>query len=159
VPTGTAPNDTSAKVTTLPTVSVAGKAATVADAFLDPGNPAFYLVVFKMPSDVTAGNQNITVSIGGLTSNTGPRPVAIGAVIGSVTNAASYIDPALPNGTIAQGAIAVIQGINLGPANISIAANAFQSTTLSGASVSATVNGTTVSGLMSHTSSSQYRNL
>jgi uncharacterized protein (TIGR03437 family) len=153
--TGTAPSDSSAKVTTLPTLSVAGKSAKVVDAFLQPGNPGFYAVVFTMRADATAGNQNITVSIGGLTSNTGVLPVATGPVVGSVTNAASFNDPSLPNGAIAQGAVAAIQGINLGPVNISVASNAFQNTTLSGTLVSVTVNGTTVAGLMYYTSSTQ----
>lgn len=155
--TGTSPSagDYSAVTVTLPTVTVGGKAATVSSAFLEPGSPGFYLVVFTVPASVTTGSQGLIVSIGGLSSETGGLPVTTGAVIGSVTNAASYIDPALPNGGIAQGSIVVAKGINLGPSTLSVAPNAFQNTTLSGTSVNITVGGTTVGGLMYYTSAAQ----
>lgn len=153
--TGTSPSDTSAVAVTLPTVTLQGKAATVATAFLEPGSPGFYLVVFTVPGSVTTGNQGLTVNIGGLSSEMGSLPIATGPIIGAVTNAASYIDPTLPNGGIAQGSIAVIKGVNLGPANLSVASNAFQNTTLSGTSLSITVGGTTVAGLMYYTSATQ----
>jgi len=76
-------------------------------------------------------------------------------VINSVVNAASGIAQGLPNGGIAQGAIFLIVGSNLGPGTISIAQNAFQNTTLSGTSASITVNGTTVPALMYYTSAGQ----
>ena len=104
-PTGTSPNDNSAVPTTLPTVSVAGKPATVVASFLQPGGPGFYIVVFTMTAGVTNGNQSVAVSTSGLTSNAANVPVATGPVIASVTNAASYNDPARPNGPIAQGSI------------------------------------------------------
>jgi uncharacterized protein (TIGR03437 family) len=154
--TGFVPNDTSYAVVTLPTINVAGKAATVQSAFLAPnGTPGFYAVVFTMRSDVTSGNLSMTISIGGLTSNSGTIPVSTGPVVAAVSNAASYISSNLPNGAIAQGGIFVVQGINLGPANISIASAAFQSTTLSGTSISVTVGGTTVAPLMYYTSAGQ----
>jgi uncharacterized protein (TIGR03437 family) len=61
--------------------------------------------------------------------------------ITGVANAAANIPFNYP---IAQGAIFVIYGSGLGPANISVASAPFQSTTLSGTSVSVTVGGTTV---------------
>lgn len=75
--------------------------------------------------------------------------------ITSVLNAASNISPALPNGPIAPGSIFIVKGTGLGPANISIAPAAFQSTALSGTSVSLSVNGTTVNALMYYTSDKQ----
>lgn len=152
--TGTAPNDTSAVTVVKPTVNVAGNAVTVQTAYLQPNNPGFYLVVFTMRADVTTGNQPLNVSIGGLTSNTGPLPVATGPVISTVTNAASYIAVG-PSSRIAQGAIFVIKGINLGPTAISIATNPFQDTSLSGTSVGVTVGGTTTAALMYYTSAGQ----
>jgi len=155
--TGTSPSagDYSAVTAALPTVTVEGHAAKVSSAFLNPGNPGFYLVSFTVPATVTTGNQGVVISIGGVASPAAGLPIATGPVIGSVTNAASYIDPTLPNGGIAQGAIAVIKGINMGPSTLSVAPNAFQNTTLSGTSVSITVGGTTVAGLMYYTSSAQ----
>jgi uncharacterized protein (TIGR03437 family) len=75
--------------------------------------------------------------------------------ITSVQNAASNITPGLPNAGIAQGSIFVVQGANLGPANIFIAKAAFQSTTLSNTSVAVTVGGTTVNAPMYYTSAAQ----
>ena len=152
--TGTSPNDSSAATLTLPIVNVAGKPVTVQSAFLQPNNPGFYGVLFTMRADVTTGSQNINIGIGGLTSNTGILPVATGPVISSVTNAASYIAVG-PSRGIAQGAIFVIKGLNMGPTAISIAPNAFQNTTLSGTSVAVTVSGTTVAALMYYTSAGQ----
>ena len=75
--------------------------------------------------------------------------------ITNVVNAASNITAGLPNAGIAQGSIFTIYGSNLGPAAISIAQEAFQSTSLSGTSVSVTVNGTTVAALMYYTLATQ----
>ena len=75
-------------------------------------------------------------------------------VITSVANAASnrgFLSP------LAQGSIFVINGIGLGPENISIAPTPFQSTNLSGTSVMVldTVSGTTTNALMYYTSANQ----
>lgn len=75
--------------------------------------------------------------------------------ITNVTNAASNITAGLPNAGIAQGAIFLIFGSDLGPNLISIAQNAFQSTNLSGTSISVTVNGITVAPLLYYTSAKQ----
>src|SRR6185312_15870579 len=82
-------------------------------------------------------------------------PLSATPIISSVQNAASNMNPALPNGSLAPGSIFVVKGSGLGPANISIASAAFQSTTLSGTSVSLTVAGTTVNALMYYTSDKQ----
>jgi uncharacterized protein (TIGR03437 family) len=153
--TGTSPSDQNAVAVTLPTVTVGGKAATVSTAFLTPNSPGFYSVVVTIPASAANGNQNVILTIGGLNSNTPVLPVATGPIISSVTNAASYIDPSLPNGAIAQGSIAIIKGNNLGPATLSTDSKPFQNTLLSGTSVSVTVAGTTVAGLMYYTSASQ----
>jgi uncharacterized protein (TIGR03437 family) len=153
--TGTAPPDSSAVTVTKPAVTVAGQGAAVSSAFLQPNSPGFYAVVFTVPGSVTSGNQNITVSIAGLSSNQAILPVTTGPIIATLTNAASYNDPALPNGPIAQGSIFVIKGNNLGPSTLSIAPAAFQSSSLSGTSLSVSINGTTVSPLMYYTSTGQ----
>jgi len=76
-------------------------------------------------------------------------------VITGVVNAASYKDPRLPDASIAQGSIFIVTGSGLGPATIVVAPAAFQSTSLSGTSVSVTVNGKTVNALMYYTSANQ----
>jgi len=89
-----------------------------------------------------------------LTSGAIPR-LSAAPVITGVVNAASYADPLLPRSLIATGGIFVVTGTGLGPANISIAPAAFQSTSLSGTSVKVTVNGKTVDALMYYTSATQ----
>jgi uncharacterized protein (TIGR03437 family) len=76
--------------------------------------------------------------------------------ITGVANAAANIPFNYP---IAQGAIFVIYGSGLGPVNISVASSPFQSTALSGTSVSVTVGGTTVNALMYYTSATQVAGL
>jgi len=92
-----------------------------------------------------------------LTSGVIPR-LSAAPVVTSVVNAASYGDPQLPGSLITAGSIFVVTGTGLGPANpanLTIAPAAFQSTSLSGTSVSVTVNGKTVNALMYYTSATQ----
>src|ERR1700726_408986 len=80
-------------------------------------------------------------------------------VISSVVNAASGILPGLPNAGIAQGAIFLIIGSNMGPATLSIDPTPFTSVRLLGTSASVTVQGTTVGMLMYYTSATQVAGL
>ena len=73
-------------------------------------------------------------------------------VITSVANAASNIPF---NSPVAQGAVFVITGSGLSPADISVATTPFQNTSLSGASVAVTVGSATVNALMYYTSDKQ----
>ena len=68
--------------------------------------------------------------------------------ISSVSNAASYLVQGLPNSGIAQGAIFVVYGTDLGPSTPTTAPNPFQSTNLDQTSISVTVGNTTVNALM-----------
>jgi uncharacterized protein (TIGR03437 family) len=81
--------------------------------------------------------------------------ISAAPVVNQVLNAASNIDPRMPNAALAPGSIFIVKGTGLGPAQISIAPSAFQSTTLSGTSVKLTVSGTTVDALMYYTSANQ----
>jgi uncharacterized protein (TIGR03437 family) len=153
--TGTAPTDSNANTNTTPSVNIGGQPAKVINSFLSSNGPGFYFVVARTSASLTSGNQNVTVSIGGLTSNPAVLPLTTGGAVAAVTNAAAYIDPSLPNGAIAQGAIAVATGKNLGPGTLAIDSKPFQNTTLSNTSVAITVGSTTVSGLMYYTSFNQ----
>jgi uncharacterized protein (TIGR03437 family) len=75
--------------------------------------------------------------------------------ISEIVNGASYIDQGLPNAGIAEGAIFVVKGSNLGPSPIAIASSPFQNTNVGGTSVSITVGSTTVSALMYYASAAQ----
>ena len=121
---------------------------------IGPLNGANFLVAGTITTDTGTA---ITLT-GVANTNNGPSPTFQASqtpVITSVVNAASNIVPGLPNAGIAQGAIFVVYGTNLGPSNISIAPAAFQSTSLSNTSVAVTVNGTTVNALMYYTSAGQ----
>jgi uncharacterized protein (TIGR03437 family) len=72
-----------------------------------------------------------------------------------VKNAASYVDPQLPNGPIAQGSIFNIFGSSMGPATLTFAGSLPLLTTLGGTSINVTVNGTTAACFMIYTSAGQ----
>jgi uncharacterized protein (TIGR03437 family) len=80
----------------------------------------------------------------------GPTPT-----VNSVTNAAGYIPQNLPGGGVAQGALMVVKGTNLGPASVVIATSFPLQTTLGGTSVSVTVGGQTVKCIMYYTLATQ----
>jgi uncharacterized protein (TIGR03437 family) len=100
----------------------------------------------------TAGNLTWAV---GQPLGTSTFTAAVLPAITAVENAASNIALGLPNAGIAQGAIFVIYGGDLGPASISFASAAFQSTSLSNTSVTVKMGTTTVDALMYYTSASQ----
>ena len=92
-------------------------------------------------------------------TNNGPSPTfqaALGVpMITGVSNAASNNPQALPNGAIAQGAIFVVYGSDLGPANIAFAPTAFQTASLSGTTVAVKMNGASVNVPLYYTSAGQ----
>lgn len=157
VPTGTiAPSDPSPETVAAPTVNFSGIPITTGViAAADSNQVGQYFVSFAVPPTVPAGNFLTFVSIGGVISNSTTINVFTGPVISNITNAASNISAGLPNAAIAQGSIFTLYGTNLGPSAISVAANAFQSTSLSGTSISVTVNGANVAPLMYYTSAGQ----
>jgi uncharacterized protein (TIGR03437 family) len=83
-----------------------------------------------------------------------PQTFAAPAIT-AVMNAASNTPPPLPTASLAPGSIFIVKGTGLGPATLATASAAFQSTTLSGTSVSLTVAGTKVDALMYYTSDKQ----
>jgi uncharacterized protein (TIGR03437 family) len=153
VPTGTVgPSNPAAVTVATPTVFVAGQAASNVSASLTNNQVGAYFISFAVPPNLTTGNYATALSIGGVTSGLVSVPVFVGPVISSVANAASNI---AFNAPIAQGAIFVLKGTNLGPANIAISPTPFQSTSVSGTSVSVTISGTKVDALMYYTSAGQ----
>jgi uncharacterized protein (TIGR03437 family) len=65
-----APYSPLAQTKTLPVVTIGGKPADVSFSGLAPGFAGLYQINVTIPSGLTAGNQPITVSIGGKTSKT-----------------------------------------------------------------------------------------
>ena len=159
VPTGSlGPGNPPAFTTAVPAVSVGGSQATNVSASLSSGgnnSVGVYVVQFTLPTTSTTGNFASFISIGGASTGLVSIQVFTGPIITSVKNAASNISAGLPNSGIAQGSIFIAQGVNLGPAAISIAPNAFQTTSLSGTSISVTVAGTTVAPTLYYTSATQ----
>ena len=139
VPTGTVgPSNPPASTITVPTVNIAGFPATGVSATLASSGAGIgiYVVQFTVPATVTSGNYPTSIGIGGATTGLVTIQVFSGPTITNIENAASNISAGLPNSGIAQGAIFIVQGISLGPAAISIAPSAFQSSSLSGTSIS-----------------------
>ena len=158
VPTGTIPPTPLPPVVASVSITIAGKNATNVHATAGAANVivGYSQVTFTVPQGIPPGNQQLVATVGGVSTISYQFPVVIvGPSISSVTNAGSYIDPSLPNGPIAQGSIFVIKGSSLGPSTISVATNAFQSTSLSGTSLSVTVGGTTVAPPLYYTSAGQ----
>ena len=137
-------NPASGSPTTIGTLTGGpGSAPTITSLAFSPGG-----ILYGIEGGDGGGSWNlITISL----SQGGPNAPTITAV----ENAASNIVAGMPDAGIAQGAIFIVQGSNLGPANISIASSAFQSTTLSNTSVAVTVAGTTVNALMYYASATQ----
>ena len=69
-------------------------------------------------------------------------------MITAIENAATNIPPGLPNAAIAQGALFVVKGKNLGPANVVVATAFPLPTSIGGTSIQVTVGGTTVDAIM-----------
>lgn len=113
---------------------------------------------FLVAGTITVNGGTVITVTGVANTNNGPSPTFQASQIPTITNvvnAASNISQGLPNAGIAQGAVFVVYGSNLGPSAIAIAPAAFQSTTLSNTSVAVTVNGTTVNALLYYTSVGQ----
>jgi uncharacterized protein (TIGR03437 family) len=75
--------------------------------------------------------------------------------ISAVENAATNIPPGLPNSAIAQGALFVVKGKNLGPANIVVATAFPLQTSIGGTSMQVTVGGITVDAIMYYSLATQ----
>ena len=80
----------------------------------------------------------------------GPTPS-----ITAVENAATNIPAGVPNAPIAQGAMFVVKGANLGPAAVVIAGAFPLTTSIGGTSIKVTVNGTTVDAIMYYSLAAQ----
>ena len=78
-----------------------------------------------------------------------------GISITAVENAATNIPPGLPNAAVAQGAMFVVKGSNLGPATYTQAQSFPLTTSIGGTSISVTVNGTTVDAIMFYSLAAQ----
>lgn len=74
---------------------------------------------------------------------------------GGILNSASYASPRLPTGAVAQGAIFVIFGVNMGPATLVSAPSLPLGDTLGGTSVRVTSGGQTLNCPMVYTSAGQ----
>jgi uncharacterized protein (TIGR03437 family) len=113
-----------------PTVMVGRQRAVGPQAFLEPGAIGRYRVSFTMPPGLPAGNQPLSLEIGGKTSNTVLLPVAGPAlpVIQSVVNAASFARD-MP---VSPGSIATVFGLNFGERE---SRNVFPATSFEGLSV------------------------
>src|SRR5215471_624741 len=77
-----------------------------------------------------------------------PAGGANAPMISAIENAATNVPPGLPNAAIAQGALFVVKGKNLGPASVVVATAFPLLTSIGGTSMKVTVAGTTVNVIM-----------
>jgi uncharacterized protein (TIGR03437 family) len=77
-----------------------------------------------------------------------PAGGANAPMISAIENAATNVPPGLPNAAIAQGALFVVKGKNLGPASVVVATAFPLLTSIGGTSIKVTVGGTTVDAIM-----------
>ncbi len=127
VPTGTAPNSNPPPSTTAAvTVNLGASAPLSANASLT-NQVGLYVVSFVVPTGATTGGLATWITAGGVSTGLVTLQIFTGPVITNVENAASNNSAALPNGGIAQGAIFIAIGSNLGPPTLSVASSAFQS--------------------------------
>jgi uncharacterized protein (TIGR03437 family) len=101
-------------------------------AGLDPGGtPGYYQVLFTVPSDAAMGNQPVTLSEGGLTSNAQTLAVAPPVpVINAIVNGATFAPGPAPQ---AANSFVSLFGINFGSENTN--GNIFPAITFHGLSV------------------------
>jgi len=143
------------QTTTLPTVTLGGNKCAVKYATLGSAGVGIYQVYLTVPANAPSGNQNVSVSIGGVASNTLTLAVGPSPAITAVLNNYSYVLPGAANYGIAPGSIFVIFGSGMAtpgaPAVLQDSACPIPPgnckglpLTLNGASVSVTVAGLTV---------------
>jgi len=82
-------------------------------------------------------------------------PLDAQVTLSSAVNAASYLNPVLPNGNLAQGGVFIAFGAGMGPAKLQEISAFPLPTNLGGTSIAVTVNGTTVNCIMLYTSAAQ----
>src|SRR5437016_3588461 len=86
---------------------------------------------------------------------TAAAALAQAPTITAAENAATNIPPGLPNSAIAQGALFVVKGANLGPPALAIATSFPLPASIGGTSVQVTVGGTTVDAIMYYSLAAQ----
>ena len=110
----------------------------------DVGPVVIYVAGNAANGDLTSNGDHIYTATYTLTVSAGPPPAPTPTIsAGGVVNAASRAVAGLPNSGIAQGALFLVNGSNLGPDPATQAAVPLQSS-LAGTSVQVTVNGASV---------------
>jgi uncharacterized protein (TIGR03437 family) len=119
------------------------------------GNFAKVLVTSNGSGSVGLQFVTFTLSSGGTQpGGTGPGAGPAPAIT-AVENAATNIPPGVPNAPIAQGAMFVVKGANLGPASVVIATSFPLTTSIGGTSIKVTVNGVTVDAILYYSLAAQ----
>jgi hypothetical protein len=116
-------------------------ALVVGDVFAVHTAGGFYAKV--LITSYTSGSLGLQYTTYGAASGGANAPM-----ITAIENAATNIPPGLPNAAIAQGALFVVKGKNLGPANAVVASAFPLPISIGGTSIQVTVGGTTVAAIM-----------
>ena len=131
--------------------TLAAAALVVGDVFAVHTLGGYYAKV--LITAFTSGNSgSLTLQY---TSFGAPAGGANAPMISAIENAATNVPPGLPNAAIAQGALFVVKGKNLGPASVVVATAFPLSTSIGGTSMKVTVGGTTVNVIMYYSLAAQ----
>ena len=139
----------------VPGASVAANPSNVAIGSVAVVSSSQITAVLTIPAGTITEGLALSVATSGGTSNAltfAVNPPSIGAA--GVVNAASNLPQGLPNAGIAQGAMFIVYGQNLGPAALSQAGYPLPRT-LAGTSVQVAVNGARLQAPMVYTSAGQ----
>jgi len=123
------------------TATLNAAALVVGDVFAVHTTAGYYAKV--LITSYTSGSLGLQYTTFGAPSGGANAPM-----ITAIENAATNIPPGLPNAPIAQGALFVVKGKNLGPANVVVATVFPLTTSIGGTSIQVTVAGTTVDAIM-----------
>jgi uncharacterized protein (TIGR03437 family) len=131
--------------------TLAAAALVVGDVFAVHTTSGYYAKV--LITAFTSGN-NGSLALQ-YTTFGAPAGGANAPMITAIENAATNVPPGLPNSPIAQGALFVVKGKNLGPANLVVATAFPLLTSIGGTSMKVTVGGTTVNVIMYYSLAAQ----
>jgi len=130
------------------TATLNAAALVVGDVFAVHTTGGYYAKV--LITSYTSGSLGLQYTTFGAASGGANAPM-----ITAIENAATNIPPGLPNSAIAQGALFVVKGRNLGPSNVVVASTFPLPTSIGGTSIQVTVGGTTVDAIMYYSLASQ----
>jgi uncharacterized protein (TIGR03437 family) len=100
-----------AATTTTPTLTFAGNTVSGVTGALQQGSIGIYQVAFTVPAATAPGNYPVSLSIGGVNSNSFQIPVAAASASPQI---AAVLDPVQGSSSLSPGELATVYALNLG---------------------------------------------